>query len=714
MQRRSFLKISGATGGGLLIAGMVPISKVSAKSLNGAWQPNFWMKIAADNQVTFICTQLEMGQGTSTGLSQILADELGAEWSKLKIEYADGDQKYADLQDTGGSNGLPNMWAPLRNAAAATREVLIKAAASRWDEDPADCYAEDGYIIRRGTNKKFTLGELSAEASELTPSDNPEWKPRSQFKYIGKSLSGQRQKTISTGQTKYSIDVKLPDMLYAVIERSPVVGGTLISFEDKKARKVKGVVDIYSHKGNKQEDFVFKGGVRDGVVVVANSTWAAMQAKSKLEIVWDDGPRGKKSSEDSLKEQGELMSADHERDTHIGDVDKSFDSADVKEFEYKIDCQANACMEPLNAVAHYKGNSIEVWSGTQSPQLKQDRIAEILEMDIDKVTVHAYPSGGGFGRRYFSDYTEEAVLVSKRMNKPIKLMWTREDTIRTSRYHHLRLERFRGALDSNKRIIASDYMGVVSKPSGYRPFPYDIPNRGFYVNRVGDKSLHLSTSWRSVTGHHWIFSQESFMDEMAYEAGIDPVQFRYNHLNDNEVIDQKSFGSREDLYPSRVKKVLEVVADKGNWGRNMPSGSGQGVATSSYNTSYCALLAEVTVRGTELKVDKVVAAIDCGFAINPSQVKAQVEGSIMWGLSAVYSKIDIVKGRTIQSNYHDYKLPRIDETPEIEVHIIENDFAPSGSGEPAVPVTAPAVLNAIFAATGKRLRRIPVMPEHLA
>ena len=696
-----------------MASGLIPTNSW-AKTSNEAWQPNFWIKINPDSEVTFICTQLEMGQGTSTGLSQILADELGADWKNLKIEYADGDQKYDRLQDTGGSNGLANMWVPLRNAAAATREVLIKAAADRWKEDVGNCFAEDGYVKRRGTNKKISFGDLTEEASKLTPSAEPTWKPKSDFKYIGKSLSGHRQKAISLGKTKFSLDVKVPGMLYAVVERCPVVGGSLVSFNDRRARKVNGVVDIYTHQGNKQEDFVFKGGVRPGVVVVAKNTWAALQAKSLLNINWEDGPKGKLSCDDSLKEQEEMMGNERKRNSEVGKVEQAFEGREVKQFDYVVNCQSNVCMEPLNAIAHYRGDKIELWCGTQSPQLKQERIAEMLETDIEKVTVHAYPSGGGFGRRYFSDYAEEAAMISKKMNKPVKLMWTREDTVRTNRYHHLRLERWKGALGSDKKIIASDYLGVVGQPNGYRPFPYNIANSGFYINRLGDKALHLPDSWRSVSGHHWIFSQESFMDEMAYEAGIDPVQFRYDHLDENQVIKQKGEYTRQDLYPSRVKKVLEVVAEKGNWGRKLPSGSGHGVATSSYNTSYCALLAEVTVQMRSFKVDKIVAAIDCGFAINPSQVKAQIEGSIIWGLSALHAKIDIVNGRTPQSNYHDYPLPRIDETPKIDVHIVENDFPPSGSGEPAVPVTAPAVLNAIYAASGKRVRRIPVREEDLA
>lgn len=689
-------------------------SKLMATPKNGDWEPNFWIKISPDNTITFICSKMEMGQGVSTGLSQIVADELGVNLDLLKVELAEGDPKFGDLQDTGGSNGIADLWKPLRDAAASTREILIKAAATRWEEDTTNLIAEDGYVKRIGTSKRLSFGELSEEASKLTASENPKWKPRSQFKYIGKPLSGQRQKAISTGETKFSLDLRMPGMKYAVIERSPVYGGKLVSFNDKKAREVKGVIDVFSIDGSPQERNIFEGGVRDGVVVVAENTWAAIQAKSKLEITWDDGPRGSDSGEDSIKLQKELMQMDHDRHTLIGDVDDVFEkSGEVKEFEYTIDCQVNACMEPLNSVAHYQGNRLEVWAGTQSPQLDQGRLAKILNLEPDHVTVNPYPSGGGFGRRFYADYVEESAIISKRINAPVKLMWTREDTIKTNRYHDIRVERWKGSLDSGNKIEAFDYIGVVSRSSGYRPFPYSVPNQGFYVNRLKEKILHLYTSWRSVTGHHWIFSQESFMDEMAYAARVDPVQFRYDHLDENGVIKQKGDYTREDLYPSRVKKVLEVVADKGNWGRAMPEGSGQGVATSSYNCAYCALLAEVTVEGSSFKIDKVVAAIDCGYAINPSQVKAQVEGSIIWGISALYTKIDIVNGRTVQSNYHDYKLPRIDETPEIEVHIVENNFAPSGSGEPAVPVTAPAVLNAIYAASGKRVRRIPVRAEDL-
>ena len=713
MERRSFLKISGLTGGGLLASGLLPSGKLAAAPKNGVWQPNFFIKITPDNQVTFVCTQLEMGQGTSTGLSQVLADELGADWNKLAIELADGDQKYQRLQDTGGSNGLADTWVPLRRAAASTREVLIKAAARKWGRSTAGLTTEEGYVADQSSGKRLSFGELSGEAAKLKAPIEPRLKEKSEYKYIGKPLSGHRQRKISTGEIDYSIDVKLPNMVYAVIERSPVVGGKAEMVYDTDTRKVPGVLDVFYYQGTEQDRDVFRGGAREGVVVVANSTWAAIQGRKALKVKWGGGPNGKRGASDVQKSFEDQISNGVERGAEVGKPTEAFAGREISDFSYIIQNQANACMEPQNAVAHYKNNKIELWIGTQAPKLKQERIANILDWEVDQVTVHPFPCGGGFGRKFYADYGEEAALISKRINKPVKLMWTREDTISTDRYHDLRVENWKGALDDDKKLIAVDYVGHQLGSNGYRPFPYDIPNMGWARLTSPTPRLNLFTSWRSVYAHHWIFGMETFMDEMAYAAGVDPLEFRLNHLNQDKVIQQKAEWTREDLHPGRLKDALQLVADKGNWGRSMPAGSGQGLAVCSYNTSYCALLAEVSMDGDYFNVDKVVASIDCGMAINPSQVKSQIEGSILWGMSSIFSKIDIVNGKTLQSNFHDYPLPRIDQTPEIEVHIIENDYAPSGTGEPAVPVTAPAILNALYAATGKRLRKIPVLKEDL-
>lgn len=708
MQRRNFLKLSGIAGGGLLLSTSLPFSELIAKANNGVWEPNFFIRITSDNVVTLISTQSEIGQGTTVGMSQIIADELGVDWKNLKLEFADGDRKkYDQLQGTGGSNGLRLMWMPLRKAGAATRFVLRQAAADRWKIDAEKCIVKNSRVFHSDGKQKLTFGELAEEASKLKLPEDPDLLPDSKFIWIGKGIAGHKQKAIVTGQQTYSLDLKLPNMAYAVIERSPVPEGTIKSFDATATRKVKGVIDVFQIDGNPRENIVFEGGVRQGVVVVATSTWAAIQGKRKLKVKWDDGEISQQGSDTSLAHFVAEVEKDHEPGTTKGDAKAELAKAKTTiKAQYVNDFQVNACMEPLNAIADYREDGIELWAGTQAPQLNRERIAKVFELEEEKVTVHNYPSGGGFGRRYYCDYLEEATYVSRQIKKPVKLMWTREDTIQTNRYHSFRLEQWESAL-VDKKWTGFHYKGAIVQPSAYRPFPYDIPNiihEGLPSRRP---YLNLYTSWRSVAAHFWVWGIESHIDELAYAAAVDPVKFRMDHLNENKTDEQSE--STEDIgSPSRrLKAALNLLAEKGNWGRKMPKGSGQGVACATYNGSHCALLVEVSVSKNQFKIDKAIATIDCGKAINPSQVKAQIEGSVVWGMSALTQKIEIVNGRTKQTNFHNYPLPKNSEVPDVEVHIVQNDFGPTGTGEPGVPVVAPAVANAIFASTGKRLRRIP-------
>jgi isoquinoline 1-oxidoreductase beta subunit len=716
MKRRNFIKLSGIAGGGLLLSTLLPGKNLLANPPNDAWQPNLFIKITPDNIVTIISTEMEIGQGTSTGLGQIIADELGANWDTLHIETNNGNaKKYGEWTGTGGSDGIARNWAPLRKAAAAVREVLIKAAAQQWNTDIDRCYTDDGFVKLRNTSQQIPFGDLTTEAAHLQLPEAPTLKAKSEYKLIGKSAVGPKQRKIVTGTNEYSLDIDLPNMVYASIERVPVLGGKVNFFDDTEARKVSGILDVYAYEGTAQSsDNGYLGGARAGVVVVANSTWAAIQGREKLEVDWDFGELANKGSSDVEKELIKDLSVKKERTNTVGDPDSFLkNQEEINEFSYLNGFQANVCMEPLNAVADVDSDHAEIWVGTQAPNLLQLRISKMLNIPEKEVIVHTQPAGGGFGRRFYSDYAEEAVLISRKVGKPVKMMWTREDTVQTNRYHDFYLQNWKGLLDENKKIIAADYKGHLSRSNAFGAWAYDIPHFGMGSAKA-EKYINAGVSWRSVSAHQWVWGMESFMDEMAHKAEVDPIQFRLNHLNETKIIPQKNGYVLEDLYPGRLKECLNVVADKGKWGRTMKQGSGQGVAVCSYNTSYCALMAEVTVNSGALTIYKIVASIDCGMAINPSQVKAQIEGSIVWGITALLSEITIEKGKVQQSNYHDYPMLRMQETPEIEVYIIENEFAPSGTGEPAVPVVAPAVLNAIFAATGKRIRRIPIDMKELA
>lgn len=715
MERRNFIKLSALSGGGMMLSTLLPVNQLLASELNGNWEPNLHVRISPDNQITMISTQYEIGQGTTTGMAQILADELGVDLKKLQIELAPGDpKKYGLWHGSGGSSGLASNWMPLRKAGAATREVLIQAAAAQWKVATSECSVDDGHVVHSKSGKQSTFGELSSAAAKLSLPENPKLKPASEFKYIGKSLAGTKQTKIVTGTTPYSLDMSLPDMVYATIERTPVFGGKVKSFDDSEAKKVKGVIEIYSYEGLPQsQENGYWGGVRAGVVVVANSTWSSIKARKALNIEWDLGPNASLGNSDLTESMLTVLGSSRERTTTVGDPDGHLKAAtDKNHFQYLNGLQSNICMEPLNAIADVKSDRADIWVGTQAPGIEHVRIASILDLPEDKVTVNAKPSGGGFGRRFFADYTEEAALISRKVGKPVKLMWTREDTVRTNRYHDQYLQDWTGVLDENKQLLAVDYQGHLRGVSPYRALTYSFPNFGMTPLRPNIR-INGHVSWRSVAAHQWILGLESFMDEMAHIAQVDPLDFRVNHLKDEDIVKQKNDSTLEDLYPARLKECLKVAAEKSKWGKKSKRNHGQGISGASYNASYCAVVADVEVNNGKLTIHKMTAAIDCGLTINPSQVKAQIEGGIVWGLGALFTEITIKNGKTEQSNYHDYPIIKMTDMPEIEVHIVKSDYAPTGTGEPSVPITAPAVLNAIFAATGKRLRNIPIDMKEL-
>lgn len=663
--------------------------------------------------VTFICSQSEIGQGTSTGLAMIAADELGAKMEDISIEFAVGsEERYGILQDTGGSNGIRLLWEPLRESVAMAREMLIAAAAQKWEVPTTDCFSSDGMIRNRKTNEEVPFGELVELASTLAAPREVSLKDKKDYKYIGQPVIGPKTYQAAKGVTPYSINIKVPNILYAVIERCPVWGGSLVSFDATKAKAIPGVFDVIEIEPIALDPRMdYKGGVRAGVAVLANNTWAAMEGKKALTIEWEDGPNGQKSDEDMSRElalskkQTTEVSQDFKDAARLIKKGSSYLKAD-----YEIPFEANACMEPLNATADHRGNTIEIWAGTQAPQLTRERISELTKLPMAAITVHNQPSGGGFGRRYFCDFVEEAVVLSEKVRRPVKVTWTREDTISTSKYHPLRNEYWEAALDDQNYPIALSYKGVLTRPSGYRPYPYSLPTLFHKGLRYKDGNLIPRASWRSVFAHHWGMGLECFIDELAVEAGIDPVQFRLDLLEQASVVEQKELpwvGS--DLYPKKLHETLRVVAEKANWNKPNAVGVFQGVSVMGYNTSYCSQVADISIEDNKVKVHKVTVAIDCGLVINPSQVKNQVEGSIMWGLGAVLKPAITVKnGRVQQKNFDTYDLLRMKEAPAVEVHLIESDGPPTGTGEPVVPGVAPAILNAVYAATGHRIRKLPI------
>ncbi|WP_350284405.1 molybdopterin cofactor-binding domain-containing protein [uncultured Croceitalea sp.] len=714
MKRRHFFRISALGSGSLLVSTFIPLACASEEQEATFWDPNFFIRIDSNNLVTFICSKAELGQGTSTGLAMIMADELGADFDKIKVEFADGSkEKYGrlHLQDTGGSNGIRMVWKPLREAIAITREILIKAASIQLGLPVSSLHTSMGYVHSSKDDQSVAFGDLIAVASTLPAPLEVKLKDPEQFQYIGKPIPGRLTQNASKGIVPYSINVKLPNMVYAVIERCPVWGGSLITYTDSAAREVPGVIDIFEITPTVLQQNDYKGGVRPGVAVVATNTWAAMKAKKLLKIEWDLGPNSKFSSSDvhnglvRFKESNKSVAANFRNAENI-----LKNSSRKLNANYESPHQANACMEPLNAVAYHYGYKVEVWAGTQSPSMTRERISELTGLQETEVTVNNHPAGGGFGRRFFCDFVEEAVLISERVRLPVKLMWTREDTIKTSKYHPYSLDFWEAAIDDEGMPMALGYQGFTSGPSAYRPFPYGLPIA--YRTRLSYKNGWLipRASWRSVLAHPWALGLESFMDELADSAKKDPLKFRLDLLGNAEIVEQKMDPwVGDDLHPEKLKATLEKVADMSNWFVKTDDGLFQGCSSISYNTSYCSMVANLRRGPNGLYVSKMYAVIDCGLAINPSKVKAQVEGSIIWGLTALLkSSITVKDGMVEQKNFDDYLLLRIDETPEIEVEIMDSNDVPTGSGEPAVPGVAPAVLNALFMATGQRVRKIPL------
>ncbi|WP_411031247.1 molybdopterin cofactor-binding domain-containing protein [Spongiimicrobium sp. 3-5] len=712
MERRNFFRITALSGGGILLGTFIPLGCAGERKVLPDWEPNFFIKISPDNSITFVSSQSELGQGTSTGLAMIAADELGVSMEDLKIEFGIGStERYGHLQGTGGSNGVRILWQPLREAMATTREILISAAAQKWGVSTTECYSEQGHILHKDQDWKIPFGDLLDIAVTLNAPQEIKLKDPSEFKYIGKPIIGPKAAQAATGSTPFSINVKLPDMLYAGIARCPVWGGELVSFNADKALAIPGVVEVLEVEPTEVQPDDYKGGVRPGVAVLATNTWAAFEGKKALEIVWEKGKNGSKSDIDIRQELIDGRMGKREVSSDINGAKALFRRG--RRFvsaTYDSPYQVNACMEPLNATAYHRGHKVEIWAGTQAPQLNQQRIAELTGLPQAAITVHNQPSGGGFGRRYFCDYVEEAVILSDKVRRPVKVTWSREDTFSTSKYHPYCKDYWEAALDEDNMPISLVLHGTVSRPSGYRPYPYSIPLAYNHRLRYKEGNLLPRASWRSVFAHPWGLGLESFMDELAHSANKDPVQFRLDLLEKAKIVEQKELPwVGDDLYPQKLKKTLEIAAEKSGWGKQGENGIYQGVSALGYNTSYCSQVVDVSLENDQLKIVKITAVIDCGLAINPNQVKAQIEGSILWGLSALLKgSITVKDGEVQQDNYDTYDLLRIHETPDIDVFIVDSNEAPTGTGEPAVPGVAPAVLNAVFAATGKRIRALPV------
>ena len=735
VNRRDFLKSTAATGAALVIgfhlSGSASALAASAedqekKSVNPF---DAWIRIAPDNQVTLIVGKSEMGQGIMTALPMILAEELSLDWKQVKIEQAPTNPKIYD-HGTGGSGSINGAYLPMRQAGAAAREMLVTAAAQHWNVNRDTCHPQNGGVLHGARKQFLTYGELADAASKLPLPDlkTVPLKNSSDFTIVGHDRNRYEALAKSSGTAQFGIDARPTGLVYAVIARCPVFGGKAAKFDATKAKAVPGVQSVFAI------DPVGEGAfTAGGVVVVAANSWAAMQGRKALDITWDEGPHANESTESLRKQFVDNASKPGKPTVNQGDVDAALASAHKKiEAVYELPFAAHACMEPMNCTVQIGPDRAEAWVPTQAPQWAQDVIAGVTKLPHESVSVHTTLMGGAFGRRYQADFVMEAAQVAKQIgNKPVMVLWTREDDMQHDFYRPASYHRFEGAVDENKNIAAwkhfqtsTSIAAVWSKDGQEKPdqsefataafIPYQTKN--YRVDYTLAKSGVPRAWWRSVEHSSSGFVVECFVDELATAAGADPLEFRLRMIGDDRKIpDATNPKEGKPLDTARLKGVLKLAAEKAEWSKPLPSGIFRGIAGYYSFESYTAGVAEVSIKDGNIKVHRIVYAVDCGRAINPTGVAAQVEGAAIYGLSAaLHDAITINRGRVEQSNFNDYQMPRINETPKIEVHIVQSTEDPTGIGEPGLPVIAPAVCNAVFAATGKRLRRLPIRREDLA
>jgi isoquinoline 1-oxidoreductase beta subunit len=653
--RREFLKVSAAVGGGLLVSlylqacEKAPVPFTGTPNPEARFEPSVFVRIDGTGQVTLTIPRPDIGQGARTAVAMILAEELGARWEDVRVEQANAGDNYGN-QATGGSDGISDIYTLLQRTGAVARFLLLTAAAQIWEVSVGTCAAEDGSVVHQPSGTRLGFGDLADIASTLPTPRLSEVRGKDPEDY---TIVGTRVKRIDgpqmvDGSAVYGVDVTIPNMLYAVLARCPVPGGSLEDFNDSSALDVDGVRYVTA--------------ISNGVAVVADSTWAAMRGREALELIWDFRANAEVSTA-SMRQS--LL----ERVLPANWTGESTDP-DMLAAVYEVPHLAHATMEPLSCVADVRNDSCEVWAPTQDPVTARSRARNITRLPNESITVHVPMIGGGFGRRLQVDYVEEAVEISASIGHPVKLMWTREDDIRHDYYHPFSVHYVRADL-TNPRLPWVDTAADSTIPSG---------------------------AWRSVTNFTDAFVRECFIDEMATALNRDPLELRL------------------EIEPANYHAVLEKAAAEAGWGSDPPDGWGRGIAChSTWNASPVALVADVSVSsGGEVRVQKVVCAVDCGLVINPNMVEEQMEGGIVFGLSAALKgSITFEDGRAQQSNFHDYPMLTIGEMPEIEVHILSSDRPPSGVGEMSIPVIAPAVFNAIYAATGKRIRHMPLRPSDI-
>jgi isoquinoline 1-oxidoreductase beta subunit len=727
--RRQFIKASMTTTGSFTLAVNLPgCASFTSQgvSKDQGWVANAWLEISKESDVLFTLDRVEMGQGTTTGLTTLLAEELEVKPAEILIQYAPVDSVYRNpdygLQMTGGSNSISSSWVQIREAGATAREMLVAAAAKVFGVPTSQCIAESGRVLLQGKDKSLSYGELAALAASESVPAKPKLKKASEFRYIGKQNARLDISGKVNGRTAYGIDTEVDGMAYAVVSRCPVLGGKVKSFNADKALEAKGVVAVFE--------------IYNGIAVVAEQYWQARKAQNVLEIVWDEGALATLSSDDMFsvfKKAAIDDEGDYAREE--GDFDEALEqAARTIEVEYQTPFLAHATLEPMNCVVEVNDKTARVWAPTQAPDLARIAVARVTDLSPDDVAVKVTAIGGGFGRRLTQDFIEEAAAVAYQAKRPIKLMWSREedtqhDWYRPATYHKLRatLSQSGEVTGWDHQIVAPNLLDWYIRDAAPAQYPWApkfmygvlgsvglamqgiaVPNDEtavegavsvpYNIANLQVRHTHADVGvpvsfWRSVGHSQNAFYVESFIDELAHEIAIDPYLFRHSLLQSHP----------------RHQKVLDLVAERAGWNTALPEGRYRGIAVHESFRSYVAQVVELSIENSAIKVHRVVCVVDCGIVVNPDIVKGQMEGGIIFALTAaLYGEISLKNGRVEQSNFDDYALLRMDETPTIEVHLLESNESPSGVGEPSVPPLAPALGNAVFAATGKRLRSLPL------
>lgn len=708
LSRRGFLITSAALGGGLVIGFAVPKlfdGKSSEEKKVSTFSPNAFIKIDSNGQVTLIMSKAEMGQAIFTSITMLLAEELEVDPNKVMLEQAPADDKlYADAilgaQVTGGSTSIRALWEPLRKAGATARTLLVQAAGNEWNVKPEDCHVENGYVINNDSGKKLGYGELVAVAATLPVPQDVKLKDPKSFKLIGKPLKRLDSPIKVNGKAIYGIDTRLPNMKVATVAMTPVFAGKLKSVDESKALQVKGVHKVVQ--------------LEDAVAVIADHMWAAKQGLAALKIEWDGGQNATLKMDDIVKQLSDASTSKKEPAAVArseGNFEQAMKKAPVKfEASYQVPFLSHAAIEPLNATVHVQKDRCDIYVGTQVPTIAKGGAIAITKLPPEKVFVHNHHIGGGFGRRLDVDFINQAVAIASKVDYPVKVVWTREEDMQHGMYRPYYYDRLSAGLDDEGNILAWSHRvtgsSIVARwiPSLMKDgVDFDAvevakeplyARNNIFVDYVRKEFPGMSTGWwRGVGATHNTFMAESFIDELAHKFNKDPVEYRLARLDESP----------------RAKNVLELATKKAGWGSPLPKGHGRGVSVQHAFGSFISQVVEVEVQGDEIAIKKVVCVIDCGMVVNPNHVIAQMEGGINFGISgAMWGEITVNDGKVDQSNYHNYRVMRMNESPLIEVHIVQNTEAPGGIGEPGTAALAPALTNAIFAATGKRIRKLPI------